>query len=334
MTRAPSCGERVRGGPPDARGTARDRHDLAPQTQIHRSPSRRGRLGIHDRIGNGIGSLPGPDPGGGGCDDACRRSRRAEASASGGVSSRRACAAGARRGLARREIEARRRARRADGAARPALPADRRRGGRRDRASRSIPTGFQTAMMVARDDDVALLRRKAVEFLEALPRRGRRAARDRPRRSGCRASLSLTLGEEIDDEEFAFCLEELGARPVGPRAWSGRSRRRRSGSQGFSVTIIGAGLGGLNAALMLQARRHPVHADREERGRRRHVAREPLSRVRGSTRRAAATPTSSARTSRTRTRSATGPRTSATSTGSPTPSTCATTSCSTPRCAR
>ena len=74
------------------------------------------------------------------------------------------------------------------------------------------PTGFQTGMMVARDDDVALLRRKAVEFLEAY-----RAAGAGPLGIGPEdrlpASLSLTLGEEIDDEEFTFCLEELALDP-------------------------------------------------------------------------------------------------------------------------
>ena len=50
------------------------------------------------------------------------------------------------------------------------------------------PTGFQTAMMVARDEDVALLRREGGRVPRGLSRRGRRAARDRPRRSGCRGA--------------------------------------------------------------------------------------------------------------------------------------------------
>lgn len=112
------------------------------------------------------------------------------------------------------------------------------------------PTGFQTAMKVARDEDVALLRRKAIEFLETY-----RAAGAGPLGIGAEdrlpVSLSLTLGEEIDDEEFTFCLEELALDP-----WVREHDWRRVPPQDrlheFSVTIIGAGLGGLNVALMLK----------------------------------------------------------------------------------
>jgi 4-hydroxyacetophenone monooxygenase len=112
------------------------------------------------------------------------------------------------------------------------------------------PTGFQTAMMVASDEDVALLRRKAVEFLEAY-----RAADGGPLAIGAPErlprSMSLTLGEEIDDEESEFCLEELALDPwVRSLEW--REPPPERPLQDFSVTIIGAGLGGLNVALMLR----------------------------------------------------------------------------------
>jgi 4-hydroxyacetophenone monooxygenase len=112
------------------------------------------------------------------------------------------------------------------------------------------PTGFQTAMMVASDEDVALLRRKAVEFLEAY-----RAADGGPLAIGAPErlprSMSLTLGEEIDDEESEFCLEELALDPwVRSLEW--REPPPERALQDFSVTIIGAGLGGLNVALMLR----------------------------------------------------------------------------------
>jgi 4-hydroxyacetophenone monooxygenase len=111
------------------------------------------------------------------------------------------------------------------------------------------PTGFQTFMKVV-DGDVPLLRRKAVEYLERL-----RVSDAAPPGIGPEerlpASLSLTLGEEIDDEEFAFCLEELGLDP-----WVRELRWQRPPPAdrlvGFSVTVIGAGLGGLNVALMLK----------------------------------------------------------------------------------
>ena len=112
------------------------------------------------------------------------------------------------------------------------------------------PTGFQTAMKVASDDDVALLRRRAVEFLDR-----HRAAGAEPLGIGPEErlplSLSLTLGEEIDHEEFTFCLEELGLDPwVRSHEW--RQPPPQDRLQDFSVTIIGAALGGLNVALMLK----------------------------------------------------------------------------------
>jgi 4-hydroxyacetophenone monooxygenase len=111
------------------------------------------------------------------------------------------------------------------------------------------PTGFQTFMKVVADD-VALLRRKAVEFLDGYRRSGAGPLGIGPEER-LPVSLSLTLGEEIDDEEFEFCLEELGLDPwVRSLEW----RRPPPGHrlQEFSVTIIGAGLGGLNVALMLK----------------------------------------------------------------------------------
>jgi 4-hydroxyacetophenone monooxygenase len=112
------------------------------------------------------------------------------------------------------------------------------------------PTGFQTAMKVDRDEDVALLRRKAIEFLLAY-----RASGAGPLDIGPEGrlplSLSLTLGEEIDDEEFKFCLEELALDPwVRSLDWQVPPPPQRL--QDFSVTIVGAALGGLNVALMLK----------------------------------------------------------------------------------
>ena len=112
------------------------------------------------------------------------------------------------------------------------------------------PTGFQTAMKVARDEDVALLRRKAIEFLHRYRASGAGRLEIGPRER-LPASLSLTLGEEIDNDEFEFCLEELGLDPwVRSLEWQQLPPQDRL--QGFSVTIIGAGLGGLNVALMLK----------------------------------------------------------------------------------
>jgi 4-hydroxyacetophenone monooxygenase len=112
------------------------------------------------------------------------------------------------------------------------------------------PTGFQTAMKVASDEDVAMLRRKAVDFLEEYRAAGAGALGIGPAER-LPASLSLTLGEPIDDEEFAFCLEELALDPwVRSLEW--REPPPQDRLAGFSVTVVGAGLGGLNVALMLK----------------------------------------------------------------------------------
>jgi 4-hydroxyacetophenone monooxygenase len=103
---------------------------------------------------------------------------------------------------------------------------------------------------VAGEEDVALLRRRAVEFLERYRASGAGPLAIGPR-DRLPESLSLTLGEEIDSEEFEFCLEELALDPwVRSLHWQRVPQPDRL--QRFSVTIIGAGLGGLNVALMLK----------------------------------------------------------------------------------
>jgi 4-hydroxyacetophenone monooxygenase len=112
------------------------------------------------------------------------------------------------------------------------------------------PTGFQTFMMVAEEADVAMLRRKAVELLLAHRDAGAGPLDIGPEER-LRRSVPLTLGEELDDAELEFCREELALDPwVRSLAWSEPPPPERL--QGFSVTVIGAGLGGLNVALMLK----------------------------------------------------------------------------------
>jgi 4-hydroxyacetophenone monooxygenase len=112
------------------------------------------------------------------------------------------------------------------------------------------PRGFQTFMMVADEDDVASLRRKAVQLLRA-----HRDAGGGPMDIGpderLRRSVPLTLGEELDDAEFEYCREELALDPwARTLSWSEPPPAERL--EDFSVTVIGAGFGGLNVALMLK----------------------------------------------------------------------------------
>ena len=100
------------------------------------------------------------------------------------------------------------------------------------------------------------------------------------------------------------------------------------------MTVIGAGLGGLNAALMLKRAGIPYTVIEKNSGvgGTWYENRYPGARVDTPSR--CYTHIFGADFPYPERRSARGPRTRSTSTGSPTTSTCATTSCSTPRCAR
>ncbi len=113
-----------------------------------------------------------------------------------------------------------------------------------------VVTGFAQAPVVALED-VPLLRRKAVEFLKAYRDSGAGDIGLGPEER-LPVSLGLTVGDDISDpDDLAFCLEELALDPfVRSLEWSAAPPPDRL--KGFSVTIIGAGLGGLSAALMLK----------------------------------------------------------------------------------
>lgn len=112
------------------------------------------------------------------------------------------------------------------------------------------PAGFQTFMMVADEGDVALLRRKAAAYLRDLRDAGAEPVEIGPE-ARLRRSVPLTLGEDLDDAEYEYCREELALDPwARTLAWSEPPAVERL--HGFSVTVIGAGFGGLNVALMLK----------------------------------------------------------------------------------
>jgi 4-hydroxyacetophenone monooxygenase len=112
------------------------------------------------------------------------------------------------------------------------------------------PRGLQTAMMVADEADVALLRRKAAAFLRAHRDAGGGPV-DIGSRERLRRSIPLTLGGDIDDSEFELWLEELALDPWA-RSLTFSDEERPARLDDFSVTVIGAGVGGLNIALMLK----------------------------------------------------------------------------------
>ena len=164
------------------------------------------------------------------------------------------------------------------------------------------PAGFQTGMMVDRDEDVALLRRKAVELLIECRDAGAEPIRDRAPRSACnavRASPSARRSRTTRSSSASRSSRSIRGRA----SWSGKSHRPASGSSA-SPSPSSAPASAASTPRSAQARRHPLHRHREELRRRRHLVREPLSGGRASTRRAAPTRTSSARLPLPRTRSA------------------------------
>ncbi len=87
--------------------------------------------------------------------------------------------------------------------------------------------------------------------------------------------MSFMVGEEVPDEYVPMFLEEMALDDGDARdtSWDGVPAERAAA---FRVVIIGAGMSGLLAAIRLEQAGHPLRRPREERGRRRHVAREQL----------------------------------------------------------
>jgi 4-hydroxyacetophenone monooxygenase len=108
--------------------------------------------------------------------------------------------------------------------------------------------GFAGGLAPVPEDD-ALIRRKAAEFLKSYRDDGAGKIDAGPM-DRLVTSMPLTMGKEIEPEAFDLWLEELALNP-----WARGLEWSREPSQGlaeFSVTIIGSGMGGLNAAIQLK----------------------------------------------------------------------------------
>jgi 4-hydroxyacetophenone monooxygenase len=109
--------------------------------------------------------------------------------------------------------------------------------------------GFGTMRVVA-DEDAPLLRRKAAEFLKAHRDAGAPAIEPGPAER-VPASARLVLGDDVDGDLLRYMIEELAFDP-----WLRELKWQREPDpeklQQFSVTLIGAALSGLNAAVMLK----------------------------------------------------------------------------------
>jgi 4-hydroxyacetophenone monooxygenase len=95
----------------------------------------------------------------------------------------------------------------------------------------------------------ALIRRKAAEFLESYRDAGAGELGIGPM-DRLPKSIALTIGKDLELEAYDLWLEELALNPwARGLEWSREPSER---VRDFSVTIIGAGMGGLNAAIQLK----------------------------------------------------------------------------------
>ena len=115
---------------------------------------------------------------------------------------------------------------------------------------RTVRVGFFESAMVATDEEVTLLREKAVEFLIAYRDSGAGPIETGP---GDRliVSTSLAAGQDVPEEQMELWRAELALDPwARGLKWHKTPSRKRL--EEFSVTVIGAGTGGLNQAVQLK----------------------------------------------------------------------------------
>jgi 4-hydroxyacetophenone monooxygenase len=110
--------------------------------------------------------------------------------------------------------------------------------------------GFFMGSALVRDEDAAMLRRKAAQFLKSYRDAGAGPISIGPRERLVE-SMGLANGAPLPDDAIEMYTEELGLNPWS-RSHQWRTTPTKKQLQDFTVTIIGAGMGGLNAALQLK----------------------------------------------------------------------------------
>ena len=110
--------------------------------------------------------------------------------------------------------------------------------------------GYREMCQIARREDVAHICEKASAFLKAYRDAGAGEVAAGPAHRWPR-SMSLAVGVEMAPTELEMWMEELALDPwARGLAWSGGTPP--AGAANFSVLVIGAGMGGLNAAVQLK----------------------------------------------------------------------------------
>ncbi|MBT2186852.1 NAD(P)/FAD-dependent oxidoreductase [Sphingobium sp. H33] len=117
-------------------------------------------------------------------------------------------------------------------------------------ATKTVAYGQMDAIVPASDEEVAMIRRKAADFLKAY-RDGGAGPIGFGAPKHVRDSMELVLAGRIPEEDLAMATEELALDPwARSLQWQSTPDSKRLGA--FSVTVIGTGMGGLNAALQLK----------------------------------------------------------------------------------
>src|SRR5262249_36490577 len=115
---------------------------------------------------------------------------------------------------------------------------------------KKVLLGFVEVAELASDQDVARLRQKAVDFLRAYRDSGAGpisiGADDR-----LNVSMALALGEDIPEAQLGRWRDDLALDPWS-RGLTWREAPSSEQLENFSVTVIGTGMGGLNAAVQLK----------------------------------------------------------------------------------
>jgi 4-hydroxyacetophenone monooxygenase len=113
-----------------------------------------------------------------------------------------------------------------------------------------VRVGIFESFCVPNPDEVALLRQKAANLLKSYRDQGIETIDVGPR-DRLQCSLGLSVGAELADDEMDLWVEESGIYPWA-RSFQWPRPPEHQRLQGFSVVVIGAGMGGLNAAVQLK----------------------------------------------------------------------------------
>jgi 4-hydroxyacetophenone monooxygenase len=112
-----------------------------------------------------------------------------------------------------------------------------------------VAAGLRSRNALAKQSDAILIRAKAVEFLKRYRSAGAREISPGPEERLGR-SLSLTAGTDVPLSELDMWVEQLALNPFA-RGLDWSTPPAHDQLADFSVVVIGAGMGGLNAAAQL-----------------------------------------------------------------------------------